>query len=109
MPIANCFVAQGYQIDSRNIVEIWAIESSKPAKHMTVNIISSSQQLGNQYAVMSNLLLPSMWSASDISSLQIGLARALAKSFAVNLDQIHVVTTIVNSGMVVENGQEVVW
>ena len=76
---------------------------------MTVNIINSSQQTGKEYAVMANLQLPSMWSSSDISSLQIGLANALAKSFGVSINQIHIVTSIVGSGMVVEDGEELTW
>ncbi|HEY5703207.1 MAG TPA: hypothetical protein VIV20_07030 [Gammaproteobacteria bacterium] len=76
---------------------------------MTVNIITSNQQLGNQYSVMANLLLPSIWTASDISAIQTGLARALAKSFNVALTQVHIVTNIVSSGLVVEEGQEMKW
>ena len=109
MPIANCFIAPDYQISPVNIVKIWAKESGKSAEHMTVNIINSSQQVGNEYAVMANLLLPSMWSSPDISSLQIGLANALAKSFDISISQIHIVTRIIGSGMVVEDGQELTW
>ncbi|SFG11376.1 hypothetical protein [Neptunomonas qingdaonensis] len=109
MPIANCFVTSNSQQGTTNLVELWAEESGKSSEHMTINIMYSQQQIGNQYAVMANLLLPSIWSASDISSLQIGLARALAKYFSLNLSEVHVTTTIISSGRVVENGEEVHW
>lgn len=109
MPIANCIVSPAHQQCLGNIIEAWAEESGKPIEHMTVNITNSNQQFGNEYAVMANLLLPSMWSSSEVSSLQIGLAKALAKNFKVSIKQIHVVTSIINSGMVVEGGQELTW
>jgi len=58
---------------------------------------------------MANLSLPSMWSTSDISSLQVGLAEALSLYFGFAIDEVHVITNIVTSGMVVESGQEIKW
>jgi len=76
---------------------------------MTINIITSSQQLGNKYPIMANLMLPSIWSSSDISLLQIGLANALSLYFNVSLEEVFVSTSIVNSGMLIEAGEEVEW
>lgn len=109
MPIANCIVTQDCEKSAGNLVELWSMESGKASDNMTVNIVSSSLQSGNRYAVMANLQLPSMWSASDISALQRGLARALTKFYGLSKDQVHVITTIVNSGMVVENDEELKW
>lgn len=58
---------------------------------------------------MATLLLPSIWSNSDISSLQIGLAKALTLHFNVSLKEVFISTNMVNSGMVVESGKEVKW
>lgn len=109
MPIANCLVAPACPQGSGNLIDFWANESGQSSEHMTVNIIASTQQLGNKYFVMANLLLPSVWSSASISTLQTGLAKALAKYFNIAIGQVHVVTNIVNSGMVVEAGQEVTW
>lgn len=109
MPIANCFVAPDCPQGSGNIIEFWAKESAQSSEHMTVNFIPSNQQLGDQYFVMATLLLPSMWSSSNISSIQTGLSKALAQYFNIAVDQVHVVTSIINSGMVVEAGQEIKW
>lgn len=109
MPIANCFVASDCPHSSGDLIEFWAIESAQSPEHMTVNIIESNQQLGNKYFVMATLLLPSNWSSSDISLLQIGLSKALAKYFNIAVSQVHVVTNIISSRMVVESGQEITW
>jgi hypothetical protein len=109
MPIANCILAPGCELGGENLISLWADESAQSAQHMTVNIIRGSTQLGNRYQVMATLLLPSIWSKADVSSLQTGLARALARYFQVAISEVQVVTTIVESGMVVEDGEEIQW
>jgi hypothetical protein len=109
MPIANCIVRSDCPQGSSNLVELWADESGQPSEHMTINIIFSDEQIGNKYGVMATLLLPSIWPGNDISLLQIGLAKALAKHFNLSLSEVHVATSIVTSGMVVEEGEEIQW
>ena len=50
-----------------------------------------------------------MWSKSNISSLQMGLATALSQHFLVDIKEVQVVTNIVTSGLVVESGKEISW
>lgn len=76
---------------------------------MTVNILHSQAQAGNRYAIMATLLLPSIWSDEDVTSLQLGLASALAAFYALPVEQVFISTTIVASGRVVEKGQTVCW
>ena len=109
MPIANCIVTPDCTESQGDLLELWSKESGKSVEHMTINIITRSQQLGNGYAVMANLILPSVWSNSDVSLLQVGLAKALATYFNLSLNHVHVVTQIVDSGLVVENGAEIQW
>ncbi len=109
MPIANCIITRGTVGRPDELVNRWSAESGVPDQHMTVNVIRSEQQLGNPYAVMADLQLPSVWSDEKLSSLQTGLARALSVCFDVPIDQVHLVTHIIRSGMVVENDREVSW
>ena len=109
MPIANCFVAPDCSPGSGDIIKLWSNESGIASDHMTVNIISSSQQSGHNYLVMANLLLPSIWSKEDISTIQTGLSRALANYFDIAIAKVHVVTNIVHSGLIVEAGREITW
>jgi len=112
MPIANCIVTpkcQKRSDSSINLIELWSSESKISSEHMTINIITSSEQLGNKYTIMVTLLLPSIWSNSDISSLQMGLAKALTLHYNVSLEEVFILTNMVNSGMVVESGKEIKW
>ena len=76
---------------------------------MTVNIVLSTEQFGNPYDIMANLYLPSLWSKQDVALLQTGLAKALASYFEAPLNSVFVMTSILDSGQVVENGEQVVW
>ena len=109
MPIANCIVTPECQNGAEDLVRLWAKESGQSEEHMTINIVVSSQQLGNRYAVMATLILPSLWSAESVSSLQIGLSKALSVYFKIPLEGIFITTNIVESGCVVSNGEEEVW
>lgn len=112
MPIANCLVTKKSYHEAKSsetLIELWATESGKSSEHMTVNIIENSEQQGNAYDIMANLYLPSLWSKRDVDLLQIGLAKTLAEYFNVGVNRVHVITHIVVSGMVVENGELVEW
>ena len=94
---------------SGNLIDLWSQEAGVASEHMTINVIVSDEQLGNKYKIMANLALPTLWSTSDISSIQVGLAKALSKYFIVEINEVHVITNIVASGTVVESGKEIQW
>ena len=109
MPIAHCQIKPGLNFGSQDLIDLWSLESGQPAQHMTVNLTEVSQQFGVEYAVMANLTVPSAWSTPQISALQVGLAKALSQYFRIEIDQVHVITSIISSGTVVESGKEVTW
>ncbi|WP_372883138.1 hypothetical protein [Psychromonas sp.] len=112
MPIANCRVVADCKRNSgelTELIELWSVASGKASDEMTVNLLEVSRQFGKQYKIMADLLLPSVWSATDISLLQLGLAGALSRYFAIAIDEIIVITHIIESGRVVESGEEVSW
>lgn len=109
MPIANCVITPNCRPVELNLIELWAAESGYSKDHMTINIITSAEQLGKVYSVMGTLWLPSLWSKESISSLQLGLVKALAEKYSLSLNDVHVMTHLVQSGFVVESGVEVNW
>ncbi|TGD71339.1 hypothetical protein E4634_18885 [Mangrovimicrobium sediminis] len=109
MPIANCIVSASCQFGSEDLCESWGRESGVGATEMTVNVVVADRQYGKPYPVMATLYLPTAWSPSALSSLQLGLVRALARHFGVPLDGVHVITCPVASGHVVEAGAEQTW
>jgi len=109
MPIANCVISSDCLPGVGDLIELWSRESGQSKEHMTVNLVTGTQQHGKKYAVMATLWLPSIWSKTEISSLQSGLARALATYHGIALSEVHVITQLVNSGMVVEEGNLMQW
>ena len=114
MPIANCIIVSEVEENiilnnQTDIISDWSQQSGVAREHMTINFIRSLAQFGKQYQVMATLQLPSVWSQEKVSILQLGLATALSKYFQISSEQVHVVTTIIESGLVVENGEEISW
>lgn len=112
MPIANCILTPKCINSSNpqdNLIDKWAKAANQSSEHMTINLLTSAEQLGNTYQIMANLQLPSLWSPTDVSALQTGLAKALSGHFSVPLSTVHIVTSIIESGQIVEDGKEVKW
>jgi hypothetical protein len=108
MPIAHCLIAPDARLGNDDLVQLWSEASGQGSRHMTVNLVRCEHQFGQPYAAMATLYLPSMWSAENVTSLQVGLARALSTYLDQPLEAIHVITRIVEPGLVVEAG-EVQW
>ena len=109
MPIAHCILYGELSIGQNDPVDLWSQATGVSEKHMTINFIMAQAQFGQQYKAMATLYLPSLWAASDIKTLQLGLASALAEYLSVSNQDVHVVTQFVESGYVVENATEVTW
>lgn len=109
MPIANCIVKRGLKIEDRNIIEVWAHASQVSPQDMTINFIHASEQFGKQYSVMATLYLPSAWTEEKRIVLQMGLASALSEGLGQPSELVNVVTLIVASGHVVDNGELQSW
>lgn len=109
MPIANCILYGDYSDSQDDPTGLWSQATGVSEKHMTINFIMAKAQFGQHYKAMATLYLPSLWSVSDIKTLQLGLAEALAQYLSVSNQEVHVVTQLVESGYVVENGAQVTW
>ncbi|MGF1694355.1 hypothetical protein L4C54_01630 [Vibrio lamellibrachiae] len=112
MPIANCFYAPSLDLQisqSSSIIDQWANYSEQDASLMTVNFIQTERQHGNAYFVIAELSLPSQWPQTSISKVQLGLAKALTETLSIETHQVLVMTTLIESGLIVENGQEINW
>lgn len=114
MPIANCFISPCHYVQGDNandLIRLWVEHAGiqQAESEMTVNVLLINSQAGKKYSAMATLLLPPIWSNDDISSLQLGLAKAISQHYSLRLDQVFITTSIVNSGFVVENGREVTW
>ena len=111
IPIAHCTISSDLvsKAETDEVIERWGSLSEQPTTDMTINFILAEQQEGRPYQIIANLFLPSVWSEKSVSALQLGLAKALSESFSVEPKNVLVMTTILSSGFVVENGREVTW
>ncbi len=109
MPIANCFFASTRdKPDAETIVMAWSDRSGIDAQEMTINVVYAHQG-GKQYAVMAWLYLPSLWSEEEVVALSEGLAAGIADVSHVPPSAVHVLTSIVPSGSVVDGGKTLRW
>lgn len=111
MPIANCLVRGELpaQAELDGLTALWSEESGIGPEHMTINVVSGMRQNGAAYPVMALLYLPSLWEPGQVRDLQTGLARALARGLGVALAEVQVITSIVDPGHVVEDGETQRW
>lgn len=111
MPIANCLCKKDNitKEKSENIVSEWAEIAEVDIKDICLNFIHNYSQFGQQYSVLANLYLPSLWSEDGIKKVQLGLLQTLAKHLELREDEIFIMTSIINSSHVIENGNVVEW
>ena len=109
MPIANCHVvSMRDNLDPNAIVADWSRRSGIEPDEMTLNLVAVRQG-GKRYSAMAWLYLPSLWPEEAVVALSKGLAAALADALDVEHASVQIVTSIVESGMVVEAGEIVYW
>ena len=109
MPIANCILKHSLRCDDKDVVELWSKTSQVSSQEMTLNLLNADEQFGKPYTIMATLYLPSAWPQDKRDALQTGLSAALSKGFDQPIERVHVITLIVESGYVVENGQLQHW
>lgn len=105
MPIAHVACADpDVRLDPGAVVGRWSELAGVDAEHMTVNV-TAARQGGTEYRLMADLRLPSLWSPPQVEELQLALATALAECAELKPAEVHVLTSIVQTGHVVEGGE----
>jgi len=107
MPIASCITLE--HLDAEAVAEKWAALVPFAESEMTVATSTVTSVGGRVYSAIAELHLPSMWSSDQIERLQEGLAQALAEVLEIEDSRILVITRIVESGRVVEEGSTLRW
>lgn len=95
------------QLDT--LVVEWANEIAVNIKDININLIETKIQAGNEYKIIANLYLPSLWNDEDISHIQLSLGRLIIKHLNLTLKDVFIMTSIIQSGNVVENGNTKKW
>ncbi len=109
MPIAHCLVSKFCQPSESSLVDLWTKHSGVSASEMTINISQVDHQQGKSYDIISSLYLPSCWEKASITKLQIGLSNALSEYYGLDQSNILILTSVIESGNLVEQGKEQQW
>lgn len=111
MPIANCYI-KNREIPKNELedlvrqwAELWHIDVSD----ICLTVLTEFMQVGQQYEVMINLFLPSLWSNGDVRSIQKALLELMMNYLKIEPSDIFLMTSIIQSGHVMENGGIVEW
>ncbi len=111
MPIANCFINES--IPDTKILEEMASKFAKDIgvseQDVCLNFIQNYWQAGIKYKIMCNLFLPSLWNDVDIQRIQSSLKVLLNKYMKATDKEVFIITTMVESGNIIEDGNAVVW
>ena len=111
MPIANCYINQitvsNQQLET--LTKEWADTIEVDLKDICLSFVEVSAQTGQNYKVMVNLFLPTLWDKSSIEKIQLSLDKLLKKHLKLGTEDVFIITKTVQSGNVTENGQIVKW
>ncbi len=111
MPIAHCF-CKDISVSKNSWAEIalqWAADIGVDLSDVTLNAIPLAAQCGKNYTLMVNLYLPSLWPEADVARIQESLVKILSAKLQLNEADIFVLTSIIQSGHVCENGATLRW
>jgi hypothetical protein len=110
MPIATCFAAKTVAAEKiEEIVTEWAGISGTAKKDICITLVPYHLQGGQQYDMLVNLYLPTLWSKTDVKKIQLGLLKTLCKHLELAEEKVFIMTSLIASGHVVENGAIVSW
>ena len=111
MPIAICNI-KNKAIDREilePLVSKWADKIGVNISDVSITFVPNCIQFGQQYDILCNLYLPSLWEKENVKLIQNELLVALVDAFKIQPEDIFIITNIVQSGNVMENGQIVEW
>lgn len=109
MPIAHCYTSLDISGKEEALIENWQRYSGKESDEMTINVMSVQTQAGKSYAMMVQLFLPDLWTQQAIQELQEGLVKAFMQTLSLNQSDVHIITHLVSSGRVCEDGRTLEW
>jgi hypothetical protein len=111
MPIATCFLKEGAITEEiiQQIAQGWATDIGVATHDVCLTVVSNYVQAGRTYAAMVHLLLPTLWQPHEVRKIQKSLAKHIASHLQVKFADIFIISSMVESGNVLENGNVVEW
>jgi hypothetical protein len=111
MPIATCFIKDkkitNQQWDA--LAGKWAHEIGVDLKDICLTVITDYKQSGQSYDALVQLSLPTLWSKEEVKKIQLVLLKLLTDLLNAPPGKIFILTSVIQSEHVVENGEIVKW
>ncbi len=111
MPIAVCYLRNKKPIKDEldALAKKWADKINVHIRDISLTAISDFVQAGEQYSAMIHLFLPSLWPEDDIGNIQRTLCEVFREYLNADASEIFILTSIIGSGHVLENGEVAQW
>lgn len=110
MPIANCIIKNKYDFKLLDLItKELEIKLNIERKDIIINFIESYFQSGKNYDLMIFLKLPSLWKDKDIKRIEAAFVSVFSDILDISVQDIFLITEIIKSGHVVNNGDIEFW
>lgn len=111
MPIATCFLKNKKADDNTLgvIANEWSTVINVDVKDISITFVQDYYQAEQNYSALVYLYLPSLWSEKSIKNIQTEPLNLLIQHLNISHDRILIITSIIQSGHVIENGDVVIW
>ena len=110
MPIINCFIKKRKISFTKlqKALRLWSKDTHIEEKQICLTVLQSQIQVGKQYEIMIHLILPSIWN-TKVKTTQLSLVKHISECLSVDVSEIFLFTSIINSGNVIEKGEVIEW
>ena len=110
MPIANCILRVSPDTEAcEGVLGELSRRLDIEPENITLNFTNSDHQVGQRYDLMIHLYLPSLWTAEEAEKIGLVFIEVISKGLGVRSEDASLITTIVQSGHVIDNGTVQRW
>lgn len=110
MPVAVCYCKTLISTDDlEKIVDDWAELTGVSREEVSITIVNDFIRAGKQYSVVANLFLPSLWKKNEVIMIEKGFLKLLSKYMQIKKEEVFIMTIILPSQHVIDNGDVVSW
>jgi hypothetical protein len=111
MPIAICYTNENIidNLSLQQLIAEWATLIQVDTKDIHVSMVYPQLQSGQTYKLLAHVFLPTLWTYEEVNNIQLSFHRLLMKYGGLLPADIFIITTLVPSAQVVENGSLVTW
>lgn len=110
MPVAVCYSKTVISTnDLEKVVDEWSELAGVAREDVSITMVNDFIRAGKDYTVVVNLFLPSLWKKNEVIIIEKGFLELLSKYMKIKKEEIFIMTLIIQSQHVIDNGDVVSW